>query len=71
LKNEYITEVFSTTMAKKEDHGAGIPDHAVDSLVRCLLPEIQKYFESEEGRAEFEKWKAQQMQLKQGRTSGN
>ena len=29
----------------------------IDSLARFLLPQIQKFFESEEGRKEFEEWK--------------
>ena len=37
-----------------------IPQHEVESLARCLLPEMQRYFESEEGKQEFEKWKKEQ-----------
>lgn len=46
-------------MAKKKhnDYGTGIPLHEVDALARVLLPEIQKFFESEEGQREFQKWK--------------
>ena len=51
-------------MAKKKDYGTGIPQHEIESLARCLLPEIQKFFESEEGKREFEKWKAEQAKLK-------
>ena len=47
-------------MAKKKDYGTGIPKHEIESLARCLLPEIQKFFESEEGKREFEEWKRQQ-----------
>ncbi len=48
-------------MAKKrKDYGTNIPEHAIEALARCLLPEIQKYFESEQGKREFEEWKAQQ-----------
>ena len=38
-------------MAKKKqnDYGTGIPLHEVEALARVLLPEIQKFFESEEG----------------------
>ena len=42
-------------MAKK-----AIPQHEVDNVARCLLPEMQKYFESEEGKRELEKWKEAQ-----------
>lgn len=46
-------------MAKKKpnDHGTGIPLHEVEALARILLPQIQAFFESEEGRREFSKWK--------------
>ena len=49
-------------MARKRkinDHGTGIPVHEVDALARVLLPEIQAFFESEEGQREFAEWKAQ------------
>ena len=36
------------------------PDDVVNALARMLLPEIQKAYESAEGQAEFEKWKAEQ-----------
>ena len=49
------------SMAKKgKDDGTGIPEHEVEALARCLLPEIQKFFESEEGKREFEEWKKEQ-----------
>ena len=48
------------TMAKKNDYGTGIPKHEIESLARCLIPEIIKFFESEEGQQEFEEWKAAQ-----------
>ena len=46
-------------MAKKKqnDYGTGIPLHEVEALARVLLPEIQKFFESEEGQMEFREWK--------------
>ena len=37
-----------------------IPAEMLEALARCLLPEIQKYFESDEGKREFTEWKAQQ-----------
>ena len=50
-------------MARKRkinDHGTGIPYHEVEALARVLLPEIQAFFESEEGQREFAEWKSQQ-----------
>ena len=48
-------------MAKKKpnDHGTGIPHHEVEALARILLPQIQAFFESEEGQKEFAEWKEQ------------
>ena len=54
-------------MARKKkvnDYGTGIPYHEVEALARVLLPEIQAFFESEEGQREFAEWKAQQEQNK-------
>ncbi len=54
-------------MARKRkinDHGTGIPYHEVEALARVLLPEIQAFFESEEGQREFAEWKALQEQDK-------
>lgn len=49
-------------MAKKKrnDYGTGIPYHEVEALARILLPEIQAFFESEDGQREFTEWKAKQ-----------
>ena len=49
-------------MASKDpsDHGTGIPLHEIEALARVLLPEIQRFFESEEGQKEFREWKERQ-----------
>ena len=50
-------------MARKKkvnDYGTGLPYHEVEALACVLLPEIQSFFESEEGQREFTEWKAQQ-----------
>ena len=50
-------------MARKKkvnDYDTGIPYHEVEALARVLLPEIQAFFESEEGQREYAEWKAQQ-----------
>lgn len=46
-------------MAKKKvnDYGTGIPNHEVEVLACVLLPEIQAFFESDEGQREFQNWK--------------
>jgi len=38
---EYLTQ---------RDKSARIPQHAIDALARCLLPEIQAFFESNKGK---------------------
>ena len=44
-----------------DKHGEGqlpnIPDHIRMEIARCLLPDIIAFYESEEGRKEFEEWK--------------
>ena len=45
---------------KPNDYGAGIPYHEVEALARVLLPEIQAFFESEDGQREYAEWKAKQ-----------
>ena len=45
---------------KIDDHGTGIPHHEVEALARILLPEIQRFYESEEGQREFSAWKRRQ-----------
>ena len=44
---------------KIDDHGTGIPRHEVEALARILLPEIQRFYESEEGQKAYRAWKAQ------------
>jgi len=39
--------------------GNEISDSKIEELARCLLPEIQRFFGSEDGKREFEKWKAE------------
>lgn len=38
--------------------GMNIPDYAIESIARCLLPKIQKFYESKEGKRVFAEWKA-------------
>jgi len=49
---------------KKKDYGTGIPRHEIEALARCLLPEIQKFFESKDGKKEFAEWKRKQAEKK-------
>ena len=51
-------------MAKSKYYGTGVPRHEVEALARCLLPSIQEFFESDEGKHEFEEWKQRKTMLK-------
>ena len=48
-------------LTRKKKNKTGYPDFVIDSLARALLPAIQKYFETEKGKEEFEKWKQEQL----------
>lgn len=43
---------------EKKQSDTNIPQHEIEALARCSLPELQKFFESPEGKKEFEEWKA-------------
>ncbi|MCL6686299.1 hypothetical protein [Akkermansia muciniphila] len=53
------TEYRERRYMKKKQPDTNIPQHEIETVARCLLPEIQKFFESTEGKKEFEEWKAQ------------
>ena len=42
---------------KKLINNSGVPDHEIEKIARCLLPELQAFYESEEGQKEFAEWK--------------
>ena len=44
-----------------------IPDNIIKEIARCLLPDIVSYCESEAGKAEFERWKAQQSEIQKSK----
>lgn len=44
---------------KKPVNNSGIPQHAIESIARCILPDIMAFYESEERQREFQEWKAQ------------
>ena len=49
-------------MLRRKNNTAGIPDFAITSIARVLLPAIQAYFETEEGQREFAAWQAERQQ---------
>ena len=47
---------YSETNVNDNLSGVLISEDAAESLVRCFLPDIVSFFESEQGRKEFEEW---------------
>ena len=45
---------------KKVINQSDIPQHVIDSIARCIWPDILAYYESEEGQREFAEWQAKQ-----------
>lgn len=37
-----------------------IPQYEIESIAKLVLPQIQKFFETENGKKEFEEWKSKQ-----------
>lgn len=42
---------------------SGLPKHALEILARHFLPQIQAFFQSEEGRKEYDAWQQEQAML--------
>lgn len=47
------------------DYGTGIPQYEMEALARVLLPEIEKFYASEEGQRRFAQWQAEQARSQQ------
>ena len=45
---------------KKPVNNSDIPQHIIESIARCILPDIIAYYETEEGQQQFQEWKAMQ-----------
>ena len=43
---------------KKPVNNSDIPQYIIESIARCILPDIIAYYETEEGQREFHEWKA-------------
>ena len=57
---------------KKLINKTDIPQHQIEAIARCIMPDILAFYESEEGQREFAEWKARGKQnigkLKRNRT---
>ena len=45
---------------KRLINNSDIPQYAIETVARCLLPDIIAYYESEEGQREYSEWKKRQ-----------
>ncbi|MCI7151218.1 MAG: hypothetical protein MR952_02140 [Flavonifractor plautii] len=45
---------------KKLINNTAIPQHQIEAIARCILPDILAFYESEGGQREFAEWQAQQ-----------
>lgn len=44
---------------KKLINNSGIPQHEIEYIARCILPDILAYYENAEVQREFREWQAQ------------
>lgn len=44
---------------KKLINNTDIPQHQIEAIARCILPDILAFYESEEGQREFAEWQEQ------------
>ena len=42
---------------KKLINNSDIPQHQIEAIARCILPDILAFYESEEWQREFSEWK--------------
>lgn len=42
---------------KKLINNTAIPQHQIEAIARCIMPDILAFYESEEGQREFAEWK--------------
>lgn len=47
---------MSLRMANKKNCDSEIPEDVMEAFVRALLPDIRRFYESDEGKAIFEEW---------------
>lgn len=45
---------------KKLINNTAIPQHQIEAIARCILPDILAFYENEEGQREFAIWMGQQ-----------
>ena len=54
---------------KKLINNSDIPQHQIEAIARCIMPDILAFYESEEGQREFAEWKKQrEAERQEGKT---
>lgn len=56
--------VIEVLKEKKGGIGGEVPNEKVDAIAEMLLPDIIAFFQTEEGKVVFEKWKKEQEEKK-------
>lgn len=56
MGDEVKINYSETSVSLDNLSGVLISEDAAESLVRCFLPDIVSFFESEQGRKEYEEW---------------
>jgi len=49
---------------KKLINNTNIPDHEIEKIARCLLPDILAFYNSEDGQKEFKEWLIEKEKMK-------
>ena len=44
---------------KKLTNNTDIPQHSIEAIARCIMPDILAFYESEESQQQFAEWKKQ------------
>ena len=61
IEFDYLKELTVSILRSKRA-SAKLPKHIMDELARCFLPDILAFYETVEGREEYEEWKLAQAQ---------
>lgn len=65
MANDVKIEYIENKVNPNNLSGVLISEDAAESLIRCVLPDIVSFFQSENGRKEFEEWNKDWDQLKE------
>ena len=70
LKIEYDGAANMAKKILKPNSGLEIPDYQFEALARCLLPKMQKYYESEEGKTDLAQYRVEKEKQAQAGKEG-